>query len=88
MAYAPAFHNTSVPSALSLVFCCLCLGLPGSDSKESTCSAGDKGWSPLVRGSPGEGNEATPVFPPGKFQGQGSLAGCSPWGRKEMDATE
>ena len=46
MAYAPAFHNTSVPSALSLMFCFLCLGLPGSDSKESTCSAGDKGSVP------------------------------------------
>ena len=30
----------------------------------------------------------TPVFLPGKFHGQGSLAGYSPLGRKELDTTE
>ena len=30
----------------------------------------------------------TPVLSPGKSQGQRSLVGCSPWGRKESDATE
>ena len=30
----------------------------------------------------------TPVFLPGKFHGQGSLVGCSPWGHKESDTTE
>ena len=30
----------------------------------------------------------TPVFLPGEFHGQRSLAGCSPWGRKESDTTE
>ena len=30
----------------------------------------------------------TPVFLPGKSHGQRSLAGCSPWGRKESDTTE
>ena len=29
-----------------------------------------------------------PTFLPGKFHGQRSLAGCSPWGRKELDETE
>ena len=29
-----------------------------------------------------------PVFLPGKFLGQRSLAGYSPWGRKELDMTE
>ena len=29
-----------------------------------------------------------PVFLPGKFHGQRSLAGCSPWCRKESDTTE
>ena len=28
-----------------------------------------------------------PVFLPGKSHGQGSLAGCSPWGHKESDRT-
>ena len=30
----------------------------------------------------------TPVFWPGEFHGWSSLAGCSPWGRKEYDKTE
>ena len=30
----------------------------------------------------------TPVFFPGKSQGQRSLAGYSPWGHKESDTTE
>ena len=32
--------------------------------------------------------ENTPVFLPGKSQGQRSLAGSSPWGHKESDMTE
>ena len=30
----------------------------------------------------------TPVFLPGQFHGQRSLAGYSPWGCKELDTTE
>ena len=30
----------------------------------------------------------TPVLLPGKFHGQRSLVGCSPWGRYESDTTE
>ena len=30
----------------------------------------------------------TPVFLPGEFNGQRSLAGYSPWGQKESDTTE
>ena len=32
--------------------------------------------------------EATPIFLPGEFHGQRSLAGYSPWGYKESDMTE
>ena len=32
--------------------------------------------------------QPTPVFLPGKFHGQRSLAGHSPWGLKESDMTE
>ena len=32
--------------------------------------------------------QPTPVFLPGEFHGQRSLASCSPWGGKELDATE
>ena len=30
----------------------------------------------------------TPVLLPGKSRGRRSLAGCSPWGRQELDTTE
>ena len=32
--------------------------------------------------------QATPVFLPGKSNGQRNLAGYSPWGHKELDTTE
>ena len=32
--------------------------------------------------------QPTPVFLPGKFHGQRSLVGYSPWGSKESDMTE
>ena len=32
--------------------------------------------------------QTTPVFLPGEFHGQRSLAGYSPWGHKELDITE
>ena len=42
------------------------------------------GSRPRPGRSPGEGNwQPTPVLLPGKFHGQRSLIGYSPWGRKE-----
>ena len=38
--------------------------------------------------SPGVESDNTPVFLPGKFHGQRSLEGYSPWGHKESDTTE
>ena len=35
-----------------------------------------------------KGMAPTPVFLPGEFHGQRSLAGYSPWGCKELDTTE
>ena len=32
--------------------------------------------------------QPTPVLLPGKFHGQRSLVGCSPWGHEESDTTE
>ena len=32
--------------------------------------------------------QPTPIFLPGRFHGQRSLAGYSPWGRKELDTTD
>ena len=55
--------------------------LGGSAGKESPCNAGDLGSIPGL-GTP------TPVFWPGEFHGQRSLAGFSPWGCKESDTIE
>ena len=54
--------------------------LPGSSgSKESL-------W---VRKIPWRGEwQPTPIFLPGKFHGQRSLAGYHPWGHKEFDTIE
>ena len=53
----------------------------GSDSKESTCNAGDLGLIPWSRRSPGEEYWwPTPAFLPGEFHGQRSVEGYSPWG--------
>ena len=55
-------------------------------------NAGDtkrQGLDPWVRKIPGKKKwQPTPVFLPGKIQGQRSLAGYSPWGYKELGTTE
>ena len=61
----------------------------GSEGKESACHAGDLCSSPSSGRSPGGGNgKPTPVLLPGEAHGQRSLAGYSPWGRKELHMTE
>ena len=66
------------------------LGFPGdSDSKESTCNEGDLGLIPGLGRSPGGGHgnplQYSCLENP---HGQRSLAGDSPWDRKESDKTE
>ena len=56
----------------------------GSDGKESACKVGDLGSIPGFGKSPG-GGQPTPVFLPGEFCGQRSLAGDSMRGHKESD---
>ena len=60
--------------------------------KKSICNAGvagDIGLIPGAGSSPGGGHgKPTPVFLPGEFHGQRSLAGYSPLGHKELDMTE
>jgi len=60
------------------VLCFIFKGFPsGSDGKESACNVSwRREWPP------------TPVFLPGEFHGQRSLAGYSPWDCKESDMTE
>ena len=50
--------------------------------------AGDSGSIPGVGRFPGGPNGNPPIFLPGKFHGQRSLVGYSPWDRKEADVTE
>ena len=46
-------------------------------------------FNPWVKKIPSRGTwQLTPVFLPGKFHGQRSLAGYSPWGGKESDTAE
>ena len=62
----------------------------GSDDKESARNVGKPGsFNPWGKKIPWwrEG-QPTPVFSPGKFHGQRSLAGYSPRGCKESDTTE
>ena len=58
--------------------------LSGSVGKESTCGVRDLGSVPGLERSPGEGKLPTPVFWPGEFHGQRSLAGYSPWVTKSQ----
>ena len=60
----------------------------GSDGKASACNARDPGSIPGLGRSPREGMATTPVFLPGKFHRQRSLADYSPWDCKESGMTE
>ena len=60
--------------------------------KDLPASAGDAG---VVGSIPGLGKipwrrkwQLTPIFLPGESHGQRTLAGCRPWGHKELDMTE
>ena len=60
-----------------------------SDGKESTCNAGDLGLVPGLRLSPRGGHSNSIQYSCLENpHGQRSLAGYSPWGRKESDTTE
>ena len=61
------------------------LSFPGSsDSKESTCNAGEtRVWSLGGEDLLEEGMQPTPVFLPGESHEQRSLVGYSVWGHKE-----
>ena len=69
------------------------LGFPGGASgKESTRQCRRprrRGFDPWVGKIPWKRKRhPTPRFLPGKFHGQRSLAGCSPWGQKELIETD
>ena len=62
----------------------------GYDSgKETACQCRRHGFDSWVGKIPWRGKwQPTPVFLAGKSHGQKSLAGYSPWGHKESNATE
>ena len=65
--------------------CILRSGFPsGSVGDESACSTGDPGSIPGPGRSPEEWNGYTPVFLPGKSQGQRSLAEYSSCGHRRI----
>ena len=60
-----------------------------AQGKEFTCDMGDVGSIPGLGRFPWRrARQPTPVFLPGEFHGQRSLAGYSTWGHKELDMTE
>ena len=73
--------------------CSLCTLLSGPPSwlrgQEPTRQLGGCGFDPWVGKTSWRRKwQSAPVFLPGKFQGQRSLMGYSPWGPKESDTTE
>ena len=57
----------------------------GNIYKESTCQHKTSGFAPWVgKITRRRKLQPTPVFLPGEANGQRSLAGCSPWGYKEL----
>ena len=63
----------------------------GSAGKEHACHCRRRkrrGFNPRVGKIWGRKWQLAPVFLPGKFCGQRSLEGYSPWGCKELDTTE
>ena len=66
------------------------MGFPGvAVSKELACQCKRHGFNPWVRKIPWNRKwQPTPVFLSGKSHGQRSLVGYSPWGHKELNATE
>ena len=64
----------------------------GASGKQSACQFRRRkrhGFDPCVREIPWSKKwQPTPVFLPGKFPGQRSLVGYSPWGSREWDMTE
>ena len=75
-----AWHWFPIP------FCGLVGFLGGASSKKSTWQCRRSRLDPWVRKIPRRRKwQPTPVFLPGKFYGQRSLVGYSPWGRKDLE---
>ena len=79
-------HSSKALVFWHLAFCMLPTWLSG---KESACQYRNHRYDPWIAKIPWRRKwQPTPVFLPGKFHGQRSLVGYSPWGNKESDMTE
>ena len=83
------YRNVEIKHSLSCTGCIKnTVDSFSSDGKESACNAADlgsiSGWVDPWRRE----RLLTPVFLPGEFQGQRSLVGYDPQGRKELDMSE
>ena len=85
LSFLPSHIHTLIISRESIF-------LGGTSGKEPACQCRRfkrHGFDPWVgKISWRRAWQPTPAFLPGKFHGQGSLAGYSPWGCKEPDTTE
>ena len=64
-------------------------GSDGKTNKKNACHVGDRDSIPGSGRFPWRREwQPMPVSLPGEFQGEGSLAGYSPRGHKELDVTE
>ena len=79
--------------AISLIIALYYFFLSGGKSdKEPACQCRRRkryGFDPWVGSIPWrKKQQPTPAFLPGESHGQGSLAGCSPWGCQKLDTIE
>ena len=82
-----------VHSAQDFTLLCILISKMGLPSRligeESACQCRRHGFDPWVGKIPCRRKwHTSPVFLPGKFHGQRSLVGYSPWGHKTSDVTE
>ena len=90
----PSFLFTDSACIYFFQVICICapparLGLVVKNCLANAEDIKDVKFNPRVRKIPWKRKwQPTPVFLPGKSQGQKSLAGYSPWNHKELDTTE
>ena len=83
----PQIHKSIRASCVPYV--CVAAPQGGARGKECTYPCRGCKFNPRVGKIPWRRAwQPTPVFWPGESHAQRSLAGCSPWGRKETDTTE
>ena len=89
----PPFYSTPIQWCIVLLMVCSPReGVSQVTQWESDCQCRRRKrlrFEPWVRNFPWRRKwQPAPVFLPGKFQGQRSLAGYSSWGCRELDTTE